>query len=110
LSPFYPHGGIPVPFTPGAVGASVEGIWQALKVFEGADVDEAKLDVTSMVGLKRTVRRHGAVLGHRRGVHGDALLGYEAARRQIYLPSYRWVLDGSAKGRHRRTAGAQHRA
>ncbi len=97
MSPFYPHGGIPVPFTPGVFGASVEGIWQALKVFAGADIDEAKLNVTSMAGLKRTVRRHGAVLGHRRGVHGDALLGYEAARCHIYLPSYRWVLDGPAK-------------
>lgn len=97
LSPFYPHGGIPVPFTPGVVGASVEGIWQALKVFAGADVDEAKLNVTSMTGLKRTVRRHGAVLGHRRGLHGDVLLGYEAARRQIYLPSYQWMLDGPAR-------------
>jgi hypothetical protein len=97
LSPFYPHGGIPVPFTPGEVGASVEGIWQALKVFESADVDSAKLRVTTMTGLKRTVRRYGAVLGHRRGLHGDTLLGYEAARREIYLPSYRWVLDGPAR-------------
>ncbi|MGI8335793.1 DUF6939 family protein [Actinomadura scrupuli] len=42
LSPFYPHGGIPVPFSPGAASQSVEGIWQALKVFEAADVDPAK--------------------------------------------------------------------
>jgi Family of unknown function (DUF6939) len=97
LSPFFPHKGIPVPFTPGRTGASVEGIWQALKVFEHADVDEAKLDVTTMKGLKRTAARYGAVLGHRRGLFGDSLLGYEAARRAIYLPSYRWVLDGPAK-------------
>jgi hypothetical protein len=51
LSPFYPHGGIPVPFTPGVVSASVEGIWQALKVFERTDVDRRKLDVTTMTGL-----------------------------------------------------------
>jgi hypothetical protein len=37
LSPFYPHGGIPVPFTPGVVA-------------------------TTMTGLKRAVRRH--VVGH----------------------------------------------
>jgi hypothetical protein len=90
LSPFYPHGGIPVPLSPGLVGASVEGIWQALKVFESTDVDHSKLSVTSMTGLKRTVRRFGPVLGHRVGPH---LLGYEAARRQIYLPAYRWVLE-----------------
>ena len=31
FSPFYPHGGIPVPFSPGYVSESVEGIWQGLK-------------------------------------------------------------------------------
>jgi hypothetical protein len=96
LSPFFAHDGIPIPFTPGAVGASVEGIWQALKVFEHADVDSAKLTVTSMTGLKRTVRRFGPVLGHRCGLHGDRLLDYVEARWQIYLPTYRWVLDGPA--------------
>ncbi|MFG2747972.1 DUF6939 family protein [Streptomyces xanthophaeus] len=93
LSPFYPHGGIPVPYGDGVTGQSVEGIWQALKVFEHADVDPAKLDVTTMKGLKRTVRRHGPVRGHRTGPGGDWLLPYETARRRIYLPAYRWVLE-----------------
>jgi hypothetical protein len=93
LSPFYPHGGIPVPFSPGLTSRSVEGVWQALKVFATADVDPAKLEVTSMRGLKRTVRKHGEVLGHRRGMAGDELLSYEDARRSIYLPAYRWVLE-----------------
>ncbi|KUL34425.1 DUF6939 family protein [Actinoplanes awajinensis] len=93
LSPFFPHGDIPVPFTPGTVSASVEGVWQALKVFEQADVDPAKLTVTSMTGLKRTVRRFGPVRGHRAGLHGQELLPYETARRLIYLPTYRWVLE-----------------
>ncbi|MEV0563335.1 hypothetical protein [Dactylosporangium sp. NPDC050588] len=96
LSPFYPHGGIPVPFSPGTDGASVEGIWQALKVFDTADVDPAKLTATGMTGLKRTVRRFGQVHGHRRGLTGDTLLDYETARRQIYLPAYRWVLEQQA--------------
>lgn len=39
LSPFYPHGGIPVPFSEGYTAMCVEGIWQGLKVFESADVD-----------------------------------------------------------------------
>jgi hypothetical protein len=34
FSPFYPHGGIPVPFSPGEFSMTVEGIWQGLKVFE----------------------------------------------------------------------------
>ncbi|MET7424748.1 hypothetical protein [Dactylosporangium sp. NPDC005555] len=96
LSPFYPHGGIPVPFSPGTAGASVEGIWQALKVFDTADVDPAKLTATGMTGLKRTVRRFGQVHGHRQGLTGSTLLDYESARRQIYLPVYRWVLEHRA--------------
>jgi hypothetical protein len=93
FSPFYPHGGIPVPYSPGVESASVEGIWQALKVFRGTGIDERKLRITSMRGLKRTVRKHGEVVGHRAGVAGSELLPYDQARRRIYLPSYRWVLQ-----------------
>ena len=96
LSPFYPHGGIPVPFTPGVVSSSVEGIWQALKVFDEVDVDPTKLAVTGMVGLKRTTRRFGPVRGHRAGLQGQTLLDYGTARREIYLPSYGWVLEHRA--------------
>jgi len=93
FSPFYPHGGIPIPFTPNQTGASVEGIWQALKVFVHMDIDQTKLTNTTMRGLKRSAREFGAVLGHRAGVDGDRLLTYAEARRQIYLPIYHWVLD-----------------
>ncbi|GIJ49133.1 hypothetical protein Val02_60190 [Virgisporangium aliadipatigenens] len=96
LSPFYPHGGIPVPLSPGRTGRSVEGIWQALKVFEGADVDPTKLTVGTMRGLKRTVRANGPVRGHRAGLDGDALLPYVEARRLIYLPAYHWMLEHRA--------------
>lgn len=96
LSPFYPHGSIPVPLSEGVSGQSVEGIWQALKVFETADIDLGKLDIVTMKGLKRTVRRFGAVRGHRAGVGGTALLSYEDSRRRIYLPAYRWVLENPA--------------
>ena len=93
FSPFYPHGGIPVPFSPGQVSASVEGIWQGLKVFQSMDVDTSPFAVTTMKGIKRSARKYGAVLGHRAGVDGDRLLPYVEARYQIYLPSYRWVLE-----------------
>lgn len=93
FSPFYPHGGIPVPLSPGYEAMSVEGIWQALKVFERADVDLGKMQVASMSSLKRSARSFGPVLGHRAGVHGETLLDYGAARRRIYLPAYRWVLE-----------------
>jgi len=86
FSPFYPHGGIPVPLSAALTAASVEGIWQALKVFESCDSDTAKLSVSTMKGIKRTSRSYGKVLGHRAGVNGD-LLGYLEARKLIYLPA-----------------------
>ena len=54
FSPFYPNGGIPVPFTDD-VAVSVEGIWQGLKVFEDADVDTSFFSKRDMKNLKRTV-------------------------------------------------------
>ena len=93
LSPFYPHGGIPVPFSPGVEAMCVEGVWQGLKVFEHADVDESLFQNATMRGLKRTVRCFGKPLGHRKGVNGDELLDYIEARKQIYLPTYKWVLE-----------------
>ena len=86
LSPFYPHGDIPVPFSEGVYGESVEGIWQALKVFENEDVDLSFLSKTSMKGLKRTCRTHGRVIGHRKGINGLTLLNYQAAKFSIYIP------------------------
>ena len=93
LSPFYPHYDIPVPFTEGMTAACVEAIWQGLKVFEGADVDIQMFQNDTMKNIKRTVRRFGKPLGHRRGVYGSELLGYIEARKQIYIPTYRWVLE-----------------
>ncbi|MBR8835451.1 MAG: hypothetical protein DSM106950_15870 [Stigonema ocellatum SAG 48.90 = DSM 106950] len=93
FSPFYPHGGIPVPFSPGEVSMTVEGIWQGLKVFETTDVDLTKMLISDMKGIKRSERKYGKVLGHRTGLKGNQLLPYGEARRQIYLPSYQWVLE-----------------
>ena len=93
LSPFYPHGGIPVPFSDGYTATCVEAIWQGLKVFESCDVDVSLFINDTMKGLKRTVRRFGKPLGHRKGVNGTELLGYIEARKQIYIPTYKWVLD-----------------
>ncbi len=98
FSPFWPHGGIPVPFSPGVTSHSVEGAWQALKVFERADVDPSKLEITNMVGLKRTVRKFGRCLGHREGLAGERLLGYIDARKAIYLPLYHHVLREHLRG------------
>lgn len=92
FSPFFPHGGIPVPMST-ELAQSVEGIWQGLKVFETADVDPSRFGVASMSGLKRTTRRFGPVRGHRAGVAGERLLSYLDARFAIYLPAYRFVLE-----------------
>ena len=93
LSPFYPHGGIPVPFSEGYTATCVEAIWQGLKVFEGCDVDISLFQNDTMKGLKRTVRRFGKPLGHRKGVNGKELLSYIEARKQIYIPTYKWMLE-----------------
>lgn len=93
LSPFYPHGGIPVPFSEGYTATCVEAIWQGLKVFEGCDVDISLFQNDTMKCLKRTVRRFGKPLGHRKGVNGKELLSYIEARKQIYIPTYKWMLE-----------------
>ena len=67
LSPFYPHYGI--------------------SLFSN----------DTMRGLKRTVRKYGKPLGHRKGVNGKELLGYIEARKQIYIPTYQWVLENKVK-------------
>lgn len=93
LSPFYPHGGIPVPFSPGKTAASVEGIWQGLKVFEDAGIDRETFRNRTMKNIKRTTRKYGPCLGHQKGLESDELLSYIDARKLIYLPSYRWILE-----------------
>ncbi len=97
VSPFYPHGGIPVPHSQGSYAMSVEGIWQGLKVFETEDIDISKFEVKNMKGIKRTVRKFGKPLGHRKGVNGTELLDYVSARKQIYLVAYAWMLDNTAQ-------------
>jgi hypothetical protein len=93
LSPFYPHGDIPIPFSGERTAKSVEGIWQALKVFETVDIDEKMFYNDTMRDIKRTIRKYGKPLGHRKGIDGKELLNYIDARIQIYLPTYLWVLE-----------------
>ena len=98
LSPFYPHYDIPIePFDQTNMYAvSVEGIWQGLKIFENEGWDISAILKNSMKGIKRTTRVHGRCLGH---AYGDLrkrnykLLGYVEARKKIYVPAYKWVLE-----------------
>ena len=96
LSPFYPHGNIPVPFSEGAHSESVEGIWQGLKVFNESDIDTTKFAIRTMSGIKRPARFYGKPIGHRKGVNGE-LLNYLEARKLIYIPTYLWVLKNKTQ-------------
>lgn len=94
LSPFYPHGRIPVPGESKTVTATcVEAIWQGLKVFENDGIDLAMFRNDTMKNIKRTVRKFGKPLGHQYGVFSKELLGYEDAKRLIYIPAYKYVLE-----------------
>lgn len=93
LSPFYPHGDIPVPFSDGVTAECVEGIWQGLKVFENEGIDTTMFRNNTMKNIKRTVRTHGRVLGHRKGVYSSEILDYVSAKHQIYIPVFKWVLE-----------------
>lgn len=98
LSPFYPHGNIPIPLeSRGLKATCVEAIWQGLKVFDSEDVSFSTFKNNTMKNLKRTVRKLGAPIGHRNGAYGDKLLNYFDARMKIYLPTYKWVLDNVAE-------------
>jgi hypothetical protein len=93
FSPFYPHGEIPVPFSEGVYSQTVEGVWQGLKVFESEGIDTSKFNVTNMEGIKRTIRTKGPIIGHQKGVKSTTVIGYLEARLEIYLPTYKFVLE-----------------
>lgn len=96
LSPFYPWGGIPVSYSPGVTATCVEAVWQGLKVFESMGVDETTFLNDTIRGLKRSNRKYGKILGHRKGIYGNCLLGYIDARKKIYIPTYKWMLEHRA--------------
>lgn len=97
LSPFYPHGSIPVPFSENVFSYSVEGVWQGLKVFNNNDIDTSRFSNKTMSNIKRTVKKFGFPLGHRKGVNGEELLDYVTARKLIYAPTYNWMLENKVK-------------
>jgi hypothetical protein len=53
-----------------------------------------------MKNIKRTVRKFGKPLGHQYGVLSKQLLNYEDAKRLIYAPSYKYVLDNIPEVQH----------
>ena len=84
LSPFYDHGGIPVPGMEGRTSRTVEGIWQGLKRFPEAEENLAMLEAG------RPKKRRGKPLGH--VYNGEVLSGVVIAREKIYVPAYTWMV------------------
>ena len=93
FSPFYPHGNIPVPFSNNLFSETVEGIWQGLKVFENENIDLNTFNIKNMKGIKRTTRKYGKIIGHQKGTNSEEILNYHDAKKLIYLPAYKWVLE-----------------
>lgn len=97
LSPFYPHGNIPIPGMPGKTATCVEAIWQGLKVFDDFGVDFSTFRNDTMKDIKRSVRKYGKPLGHR---FGDRIINYSDARWLIYIPTYYYVLKNVPSVQH----------
>ena len=100
LSPLYPHGDIPVPFTTNAVSMTVEGTWQGLKVYEFEGIDTSLFREEEERKLKRTSSTKGKYKGHSKGTRGvgkiEILTGNDAIK-QIYVPAYKWVLENKCR-------------
>ena len=84
LSPFFAHGGVPIPGRASERADSVEGIWQGLKVIRG------KIAPRFFEGGGQ--KRVGKPLGHQWG-DSPRLLDIVEARQKIYIPAYEWMLE-----------------
>jgi hypothetical protein len=85
LSPFYDHGGIPVPGMPGKLSKTVEGLWQGLMRFPD---QREKLE---MFETGKPTKRKGTPLGY---VYGSEFItGVVQARKLIYVPAFRWMVE-----------------
>ena len=94
FSPFYPHYNIPIPGDSRRMTATcVEAIWQGLKVFENVGIDQSLFKNDTMKNIKRTTRKFGKPIGHQYGVYSHQILNYLDARKLIYIPAYKYVLD-----------------
>jgi hypothetical protein len=93
LHPAYPHGNIPIPFFEHEKAISVEGVWEALKLFETCGVDDSKFYITDMKNIRRTEEYYGNYIGHR---IGSNILTYEESYDNIYKKLYTQILETSA--------------
>jgi len=78
LSPFYPHGDIPILNTPNLCSNSVNEVWQKLCV------------------NKKSIELSPKNVIFRKGVGINEYWTYEEARSMILVPTYRWMLENKA--------------
>lgn len=96
LSPYFPWGNIPVPFSTGMVAQSAMSIWEGLKVFEFGDVDIKVFSYKHKEDLNRANLSLGNLIGYRRGMNYDYIYDENEAYRQIFIPTYQWILEHRA--------------
>lgn len=80
LSPYYPHGGIPIPNTPNLQLDSVNEVWQ--KLYDKGN-ERNKDDVCKSIRFKK-------------GLHINEYFTYVEARQKIFIPIYCWMLENKA--------------
>jgi len=89
LHPAYPHGNIPIPFFNDTYAMSVEGVWEALKLFNTCGVDDSKFYISTMLNLRRDENYYGTYIGHR---IGNNILTFDKAYNVIYTELYLMIL------------------
>ena len=103
LSPFYPHYGIPVPFSPGYTATCVEAVWQGLKVFEGCDVDTTLFTNDTMRGTEANRQKIRQAVGAQKGRERQRVVGlYRGSETDIH--THLSVGAGEQGQRHHRPA------
>lgn len=88
LAPSYKWGNIRVPYSPGLYAESVNDVLEKLRL--------AKNEIA--YGDKASYSNHifeNKVL-YRRGIDGDYIYDELEARKYIYIPTYRWMLENKA--------------
>lgn len=98
LSSFALYGDIPIPYTNGLQTATcVEAVWHGLKCFENEGADYSTFKSILLKDIIRSTKTHGKLIGFQRGyVDNGYLLNCLEARKNIYFPTYRWMLENKA--------------
>lgn len=96
LSPYFPWGNIPVPFSTGQTAESIMAIWEGLKVFEGSNIDTNVFSYKNMDLIKHSRVGLGNLKGYRKGLNYDYIYDEDEAFKRIFIHSYRFILEYKA--------------